>query len=406
MNILNQRLVERFESHIRNLGLPLAVTWWDGRTAGADPNIRIGLRVRDPRVLHSLIRPTLGRLARHYVEEQIDLEGDPRELTRVGEALSGAPGAGNTRHASMKSWLSHTRIFDRKSIRYHYDVGDDFFALWLDRRRVYSCAYFKTPEDTLDAAQEQKLDHICRKLMLREGERFLDIGCGWGALILWAAEHYGVRATGITLSRNQYDYAREHIREAGLEDRCEVRLLDYRDIPEDEQFDKIASVGMFEHVGRKNLAVYFRKIQRLLRDGGVVLNHGITLNAPEQYELGSDIGRFIDEYVFPGGELSHVSRVMQEMAAQGLECADAESLRPHYARTLWHWVDRLEANRPAAVSKVGEKAYRIWRIYMAGSAHAFERGWMSIYQILAAKSRLDGRLTLPLTRDYIYSDNS
>jgi cyclopropane-fatty-acyl-phospholipid synthase len=406
MNILNQRLVERFESHIRNLGLPLAVTWWDGRTAGADPNIRIGLKVRDPRVLHSLVRPTLGRLARHYVEQQIDLEGDSRELTRVGEALSGTPSAGNTRHASMKSWLPHTRIFDRKSICYHYDVGDDFFALWLDRRRVYSCAYFKTPEDTLDAAQEQKLDHICRKLMLREGERFLDIGCGWGALILWAAEHYGVRATGITLSRNQYDYARERIREAGLEDRCEVRLLDYRDIPEDEQFDKIASVGMFEHVGRKNLAVYFRKIQRLLRDGGVVLNHGITLNAPEQYELGSDIGRFIDEYVFPGGELSHVSRVMQEMAAQGLECTDAESLRPHYARTLWHWVDRLEANRAAAVSKVGEKAYRIWRIYMAGSAHAFERGWMSIYQILAAKSRLDGRLTLPLTRDYIYNHDS
>lgn len=406
MNILNQRLVERFESHIRNLGLPLAVTWWDGRTAGADPNIRIGLKVRDPRVLHSLVRPTLGRLARHYVEQQIDLEGDPRELTRVGEALSGTPSTGNTRHASLKSWLSHTRIFDRKSIGYHYDVGDDFFALWLDRRRVYSCAYFKTPEDTLDAAQEQKLDHICRKLMLSEGERFLDIGCGWGALILWAAEHYGVRATGITLSRNQYDYARERIRDAGLEDRCEVRLLDYRDISEDEQFDKIASVGMFEHVGRKNLGVYFGKIQRLLRDGGVVLNHGITLNAPEQYELGSDIGRFIDEYVFPGGELSHVSRVMQEMAAQGLECADAESLRPHYARTLWHWVDRLEANRAAAVSKVGEKAYRIWRIYMAGSAHAFERGWMSIYQILAAKSRLDGRLTLPLTRDYIYNQDS
>ena len=402
MNILNQRLVERFESHIRNLGLPLAVTWWDGRTAAADSNARIGIRVRDPRVLHSLVRPTLGRLARHYVEQQIDLEGDPRELTRVGEVLSGTPSSGSNRHAPMKNWLSHTRFFDRKSIRYHYDVGDDFFALWLDRRRVYSCAYFHTPEDTLDAAQEQKLDHICRKLMLREGERFLDIGCGWGALILWAAEHYGVRATGITLSRNQYDYARERIREAGLEDRCEVRLLDYRDVPEDEQFDKIASVGMFEHVGRKNLAVYFAKIRGLLRDGGLVLNHGITLNAPEQYELGSDIGRFIDEYVFPGGELSHVSRVMQEMAAHGLECTDAESLRPHYARTLWHWVDRLEANRTAAVSKVGEKAYRIWRIYMAGSAHAFERGWMSIYQILAARPRPDGRLTLPLTRDYIY----
>jgi len=403
MNLINhQRLVERFENQLRSLRLPIAVTWWDGRTALADGHTRIGLRVRDPRVLYSLVRPTLGRLARHYVEEQIDLEGDTRELTRVGEALSGTPGT--QRHTAMK-WLGHSRLFDRKAIRYHYDVGDDFFGLWLDRRRVYSCAYFKTPEDTLEAAQEQKLDHICRKLMLREGERFLDIGCGWGALIQWAAEHYGVRATGITLSQNQYDYARARIHEAGLDGRCEVRLLDYRDVPEDQPYDKIASVGMFEHVGRRNFPVYFGKIRRLLREGGMVLNHGITLNAPEQDELGSDIGRFIDEYVFPGGELSHVSRVMQDMSAQGLECTDTESLRPHYARTLWHWVDRLEANRAAAVQKVGEKAYRIWRIYMAGSAHAFERGWMSIYQILATRPRTDGRFVLPLTRDYMYNRN-
>lgn len=404
MNLLSQqRLVERFETRLRSLRLPVAVTWWDGRTATADTDTRIGLKVRDPRVLHSLVKPTLGRLARHYVEEQIDLDGDPRELTRVGEALSGTPNGARHRHVAMKSWLAHTRLFDRKAIRYHYDVGDDFFSLWLDRRRVYSCAYFKTPEDTLDAAQEQKLDHICRKLMLREGERFLDIGCGWGALIMWAAERYGVRATGITLSQNQYEYARQRIAEAGLAARCEVRLLDYRDVPEDAPYDKIASVGMFEHVGRKNLGIYFGKIHRLLREGGIVLNHGITHNTSEQHELGSDIGRFIDEYVFPGGELSHVSRVIEEMSAQGLETTDAESLRPHYARTLWHWVDRLEANRVAAVEKVGEKAYRIWRIYMAGSAHAFERGWLSIYQILAGKPRADGRAVLPLTRDYIYN---
>ena len=405
MSLLNQqKLVERFENHLRDLRLPVAVTWWDGRTVVADDNTRIGLKVRDPRVLQSLVRPTLGRLARHYVEQQIDLEGDPRDLTRVGEALSGSPRSAGHRPPNVKNWLAHTRLFDRKAIRHHYDVGDDFFALWLDRRRVYSCAYFKSPDDSLDVAQEQKLDHICRKLRLAEGERFLDIGCGWGALVLWAAQHYGVRATGITLSENQYEYARRRVREAGLEGRCEVRLLDYRDVAEDEPYDKIASVGMFEHVGRKNLGVYFAKIRRLLREGGVVMNHGITLNSPEQHELGSDIGRFIDEYVFPGGELAHVSKVVHEMSAQGLECVDAESLRPHYARTLWHWVDRLEANRAAAVSVVGEKAYRIWRIYMAGSAHAFERGWMSIYQILAAKPYADGRSRLPLTRDYMYTN--
>jgi cyclopropane-fatty-acyl-phospholipid synthase len=298
--------------------------------------------------------------------------------------------------------MNHTRRFDRKAIRHHYDVGDDFFALWLDPRRVYSCAYFARADDTLERAQEQKLDHICRKLRLKPGERFLDVGCGWGALVQWAAEHYEARALGVTLSENQFEHARARIREAGLEGRCEVRLLDYRDVPEDEPFDKIASVGMFEHVGRRNLPLYFGKLARLLKPGGLVLNHGITLNAPGLRELGSGIGEFIDDYVFPGGELVHVSTVVAEMAAQGIECCDIESLRPHYARTLWQWCDRLEANAAVARASVGEKLYRIWRVYLAGSAHAFERGWMSVYQVLAGRSEPGGSLAVPLTRDYMY----
>jgi cyclopropane-fatty-acyl-phospholipid synthase len=182
-----------------------------------------------------------------------------------------------------------------------------------------------------------------------------------------------------------------------------VKLLDYRDLPENEPYDKIASIGMFEHVGRKNLPVYFGKIFRLLKPGGLVMNHGITLNAPDQQELGSDIGSFIDQYVFPGGELSHISSVLCEMSAQGLESWDVESLRSHYARTLWQWVDRLEANAKQALACVGEKNYRIWRIYMAGSAHAFERGWMSIYQVLAGKALDNGRLSVPGTREYMYA---
>jgi cyclopropane-fatty-acyl-phospholipid synthase len=396
-------LLGQIQRRMRELDVPLAITLWNGQRLSAVDDPSVNVTIRSPRVLASLIRPTMGKLARYYVEEDLDVEGETRQVIRVSEALSGTPAAaGNSAAARLRRLFAHSRVFDSKAIRYHYDVNDDFYALWLDRRRVYSCAYFKRAEDTLELAQEQKLDHICRKLMLKPGERFLDIGCGWGALVMWAAERYRVHATGVTLSENQYEYARAEIARRGLQDLCEVKLVDYRDVAEDAPYDKIASVGMFEHVGRKNLGVYFRKIWKLLRPGGLVLNHGITLNSVDQDELGGDIGAFIDEYVFPGGELAHISRVMQEMSAEGLESWDVESLRPHYARTLWHWVDRLEANRDAALKAVGERIFRIWRIYMAGSAHAFERGWMSIYQVLAAKPAEDGRLALPSTRDYIY----
>ena len=393
----------RLEQRLRDLAVPLSITLWNGQCIAATDAPHVSVTVRSPKVLASLINPTMGKLARHYVEQQLDVDGEAREILRVGEALSSAPAGGHATASRLRKWIGHSRLFDRKAIRYHYDVSDDFFGLWLDARRVYSCAYFRRPDDTLELAQEQKLDHICRKLMLKPGERLLDIGCGWGALIMWAAEHYRVRATGVTLSENQYEYARKRIRDTGLDEFCEVRLLDYRDVPEDVPYDKISSVGMFEHVGRKNLPVYLGKIFRLLRPGGLVMNHGITHNSVGRSELGSDIGSFIDEYVFPGGELTHVSHVLAEMAEQGLECWDVESLRQHYARTLWNWVGRLESSREQAIAAAGEKVYRIWRIYMAGSAHAFERGWMSIYQILGGKPLPDGRLGVPATREYMYA---
>jgi cyclopropane-fatty-acyl-phospholipid synthase len=397
------RILASIGRRIEESGLPLAVRLWNGAAAGV-PQPQVTITVRSPVALAALGHPTAGGLAARYVEQQIDVDGPIRDVVGLGTALSGAsveaPPASVRR---LASWARHTRLFDSKSIRSHYDISDDFFGLWLDRRRVYSCAYFRRADDTLEIAQEQKLDHICRKLRLAAGERFLDIGCGWGALVLWAAEHYGAQALGVTLSRNQHDFARARIRELGLDGRCEVRLLDYRDVPEERAFDKIASIGMFEHVGRDNLAAYFGKIARLLRPGGLLLNHGITHTVPGQRELGSDIGEFIDRYVFPGGELTHISVVMEALSAQGLESWDVESLRPHYAKTLWHWVERLEANRAAAVAAVGEKLYRIWRIYMAGSALGFERGWMSIYQVLAGKPASGGALELPETRDYIYA---
>jgi cyclopropane-fatty-acyl-phospholipid synthase len=399
----NNALVGRVEQRIRELGLPLGLTLWNGKALRSPVPPRVRVTVRSPEVLGMFASPSMGKLARHYVEQNIDVEGDAREVVKISEALSGEPQVARRRSSRIGQWMRHNRAFDQKAIQRHYDVNDHFYGLWLDRRRVYSCAYFRRDDDTLDLAQEQKLEHLCRKLMLQPGERFLDIGCGWGALVMWAAEHYGVRATGITLSRNQHEYACARIREAGLQDRCEVRLLDYRDVPEDGVYDKIASVGMFEHVGRRNLGVYFRKIFSLLRPGGLVMNHGITLNSLGTEELGSDIGTFIDDYVFPGGELTHVSDVLTAMAQQGLEASDVESLRAHYARTLWQWVERLEASREAALTDVGEKAYRIWRIYMAGSAHAFERGWMSVYQILAGKPLANGTLGVPLTREHVYA---
>ena len=396
------RLVGLIESRLKALPVPINLRLWTGRSVTSSAAAPITVTVRTPKALLSLSNPNLGKIAEAYVEGQIDLDGDFRDVLSLGEALvSDSHQLYRQTRASWK-WWRHTPKQDRNNIAHHYDVGNDFYALWLDANRVYSCAYFKDPDDDLDRAQEQKLDHICRKLILRPGERFLDIGCGWGGLILWAARHYGVKALGITLSQGQFDYVSERIRALGLEGQCEVRLMDYRDVPESPHFDKIASVGMFEHVGLRNLPLYFAKINRLLKPGGLVMNHGITTNSLNDAELGSGIGEFVDRYVFPGGELPHLSTVTREMSAQGLEVWDAECLRPHYAKTLWHWVDRLRGKIDVAQNMVSERTLRIWMIYMAGSAHAFSRGWISIYQLLGVKATDNGAVVCPLTRAHLY----
>lgn len=395
-NVLLKQLGEKLR------GLPLAVHLWDGEVmAVPEPLVRI--HASNPRALSVLINPSLGGLARAYVEGWIDLHGDARDILDLGRTLCQTETPVRKGVGSDWRWWRHTRSRDRRNISYHYDVSNEFYGLWLDRNRVYSCAYFEEMEDSLDAAQEKKLDLICRKLMLKPGERLLDIGCGWGGLILWAAERFGVQATGITLSDNQRDFVNEEIRRRGLEGRVEVRLMDYRDVPEDPPYDKIASVGMFEHVGRRNLPEYFAKIHRLLRPGGLVMNHGITSTAVEANGLGSGIAEFVEDYVFPGGELTHVSTVMQEMAAAGLEPLDAENLRPHYARTLWEWVERLESRQDEAMGMIGEHKYRIWRIYMAGSAYAFERNWMALFQILGGRPLKGGKQEYPFNRRHVYT---
>jgi cyclopropane-fatty-acyl-phospholipid synthase len=395
-------LAKLIENRYGPAGVPVEVVLPDGgRVRLADaPDVQVIARTL--RGLSALARPALGRLAQAYVRGDLDFTGSAQRILDVAERRVGDFRHGHTPVSGrLRLWL-HQHRPNRANIAHHYDVSNAFYRLWLDERMVYSCAYFRRDDDALDAAQAQKLDHICRKLRLAPGEKLLDVGCGWGGLILWAAEHYGVDATGITLSQRQLEHVQGEIERRGLAGRVRVELRDYRDLPEGARYDKIASVGMFEHVGVARLVDYFRVLHRALRPGGLVLNHGITHNGLHGDALGSGIGEFIDQYVFPGGELTHVSRVMAAMAEAGLEVFDGEALREHYAKTLWHWTSRLEANADRARAEVGDERYRVWRIYMAGSAHAFQRGWLSLWQLLGGRAHPDGALPHPLTREDVY----
>jgi cyclopropane-fatty-acyl-phospholipid synthase len=395
--------IEKMVGQLRaTAGLPLAIELWNGKRYALGERPTVTLRVPAASAVKYLARADLAALGEAYVEGHIDVEGPIGDAIRAAESLARRLSGGRKGRIPGLLRNLHSKKTDSAAIRYHYDVSNDFYALFLDRRMVYSCAYFKTGEESLEQAQEQKLDHICTKLMLKPGDRFLDIGCGWGALVMHAAERYGVNALGITLSENQHALANERIKAAGLQDRCEVRLQDYRDVPGEGVFDKVASVGMFEHVGLKNLPVYFGALRRLLAEGGVALNHGITSIDPDSRSVGLGAGDFIGKYVFPHGELPHLSLVIREMGTAGLEVMDSETLRLHYAKTLQHWSERLEANLEKAKAYSGEKRQRIWRTYLAGCAHAFAEGWVSIQQVLAVKNANPRKNALPWTRLYMY----
>ena len=411
--------------------------------------VRVGMRTvlaADGPPLFTLALPPAGQLRRlfsppvelslgeAYLRGEFDIEGDVCAAFQVIRQCRSAVQSPAGVAALVRDWFAlprdgstttgpgyapaelpgaaHSRQRDRAAIRYHYDVGNDFYALFLDRRMVYSCAYFPTGSEGLDAAQEAKLDLICRKLRLQPGERLLDVGCGWGGLLLHAARRFGVHGVGITLSEEQYRLACERVAAAGLADRVRIEIRDYRDL-DDAAFDKIASVGMFEHVGRAKLPEYFARLARLVRPGGLILNHGIAERPSSQRRSPSPLGwltdrllvgrrAFRERYIFPNGELVPVSEANLIAERAGLEVRDVENLREHYARTLRLWVRRLEERRDEAVQLAGDATYRLWRLYMAASAYHFEQAMIGVHQTLLARPA-DGRVSLPPSRADLYA---
>ncbi len=371
---------------------------------------------------HILSFPTDVRLGEAYIYGDIDIEGDIyaifpaaehlkevspklmanpifwRRVFKLKKAVRNFNRLQGRSKANLQGKL-HSIERDRQAISYHYDLPPEFYTLYLDPMMNYSCAYFRSPHEDLATAQRNKLELICRKLRLKPGERVLDIGCGWGGFVVYAAKKYGVKVVGITLAQNQARYAREWIEREGLQDLAEVRLQDYREVNDPEGFDKLVSIGMFEHVGKPLLKTYFQKAWELLKPGGFFLNHGIAADwGPTMIRRWS----FTEQYVFPDGHLRPISKTITVAENVGFEVRDVESLREHYALTLRHWVKNLEAHREEALKVVDEVTYRVWRLYMAGASYGFSINEQSVFQALLVKNRDKGENELPLTREDIY----
>ena len=406
-------------------GRDFAIRLWDGtiwEPRGATQH-RFTIVLTGPSALRRMFfPPTERKLGEAYMFGDFEIEGEIYEAIdlarylwegwslsdtlRFAPKLLRLPRRETSKYDQIADLSGHRHSVNRdmQAIQYHYDVSNEFYQLWLDEKMVYSCAYFKDAEESIEVAQRRKLDYICRKLRLQPGERLLDIGCGWGALIMHAAEHYGVEALGITLAEKQLALANERIEAAGLSGRCRAELLDYRNVDQSRPFDKIVSVGMVEHVGRENLGIYFEKAFRLLKPGGVFLNHGITLfQAPKipQYQAKDS---FVQQYIFPDGDSQHIAYVLDVAAKAGFEVRDVESLREHYALTLKNWLARYEAQEKEIRDMLGPVGYRRWRIYLAGARWVFESGYNSIHQALLYKSvnGAGARAHLPLSRDDWY----
>ena len=395
----------------------IRVRLWDDSFWPGDKEANVTLVLNYPGALRAMLLPgtELG-MAEAYLHNDIDIEGSIEAIFDLADGLTNEVGSLRKKIKLLRllkqlpavpprlviqrgpvklKGKQHSIERDRQAVTYHYDVSNDFYALWLDPNMVYSCGYFLNADDTIEKAQVEKLNYICKKLRLRPGHRLLDIGCGWGGLVICAAQNYGVDATGITLSQPQADYANRRIAELGLSDRCRVLVQDYRQVSEAELYDRLVSVGMFEHVGEALLKQYFEKAYRLLKPFGVFLNHGITTTLSNNRARADS---FSDAYVFPDGELVPIYETLVTAEQVGFETRDVESLREHYVLTLRQWVERLEKNHDRAMRFVDEHTYRVWRLYMSGSIHGFKTRRLNVYQSLFVKPDIDGRINFPLSR--------
>jgi len=405
---LRHRLLGYLRERLGSDPPPIRLVFWDGDTFDLAPAPTVVIHLRSRAVLRLLLTGNMSRLGDAYVNGDLAVDGPIEDIVQQGlklaERIGKTPLVSRLMRLAVLIPRHHSRERDAAAISYHYDLSNDFYRLWLDQSMIYSCAYFHTGTEDIDTAQRQKLTHICRKLRLAPGERLLDIGCGWGGLLRFAALRYGISGVGVTLSAEQNHYAREWIAAEHLVRRVEIRLQDYRDVQGAACFDKIVSVGMYEHVGLAHHRLYFDTIARLLKPGGILLNQGIVASDPDARAQGPPGGEFIDHHVFPGGELPHVSGLLQAIARSGLEVVDVEDLRPHYAQTLRLWSRRLEAHADDACRLAGPESFRIWRVYLPAMACAFERGWLSIAQVLVYKPHATGMATRPWTRAYQYND--
>ena len=413
------------------------VRYWDGTTeaAGKTPPAGFTLVIaRRGGLRRMLLFPNELSIVDAYISGDLDIEGDLESAVVLGDAIARRirspkaiaqlaqkilalpvdddPDVRRTRFQRVSGSLARARRRgDAQAIEFHYGVSNEFYALWLDPMMLYTCAYFRTGEESIELAQLDKLEHICRKLRLQPGERLLDIGCGWGGLVRYAAKNYGVKALGITLSESQAAWGRERIRQDGLSSTCRVEVRDYRDLPMSEKFDKITSVGVTEHVPADEQPAYFARAHSLLRPGGIFLNHcEVSVDQARRESVGSRVaaklwkrGEFIQRYVFPDARLVPAAHVIASAEQSGLEVRDVESLREHYTLTLRHWIRELERNHDAAVELVGERTYRVWRLYMSAGAQRFDCAKLNIIQTLLSKPREDGKSELPWTREDIYA---